>query len=190
MNPSIVRNVRLETVHTRIKNMEPGERLLVYSEQSLKTALMSRLSRISEKIKISLPQKNTVPFTCPHCDQNVRQSHSNDRRINTCSCLTAIFSPPYTDLCAKEWKQWGSLKALHTHKSSISRISTIQPIIPSSPPFIKLSIPPNIRPSTLIQQTTADAGAPFANKLTRKWLSPTLGILRVTNFPLLLTRPS
>ena len=114
MNPSIVRNVRLETVHTRIKNMEPGERLLVYSEQSLKTALMSRLSRISEKIKISLPQKNTVPFTCPHCDQNVRQSHSNDRRINTCSCLTAIFSPPYTDLCAKEWKQWGSLKALHT----------------------------------------------------------------------------
>ena len=37
MNPSIVRNVRLETVHTRIKNMQPGERLLVYSELSLKT---------------------------------------------------------------------------------------------------------------------------------------------------------
>lgn len=125
MNPSI----RLEVVKNRITNMEPGERLLLYYGPGQKTNLISRLSNLSHQIKIHSPKeqhpKNSAAITCTHCQQTVWQSHAINRRINTCDCLTAIFSPPYVELSSKEWTQctqWSSQSALQDRPTQILRI--------------------------------------------------------------------
>src|SRR5271169_5295283 len=81
MNP-----VRLETVQERIRNMKPGESLLVYHRADL-----SDLLRQSE----NAGKERKTTFVCTRCGRPVWQSDSNSRRICTCKCLTAIFSPPY-----------------------------------------------------------------------------------------------
>jgi hypothetical protein len=94
MNP-----VRLETVQERIRNMKPGESLLVYHRADL-----SDLLRQSE----NTGKERKTTFVCTRCGRPVWQSDSNSRRICTCKCLTAIFSPPYKILSAKQWTQWSS----------------------------------------------------------------------------------
>ena len=125
MNPSI----RLEVVKNRITNMEPGERLLLCYGPGQKTNLISRLSNLSHQIKIHSAKeqhpKNSAAITCTHCQQTVWQSHAINRRINTCDCLTAIFSPPYVELSSKEWTQctqWSSQSALQDGPTQILRI--------------------------------------------------------------------
>ena len=122
MNPSI----RLEIVKNRITNMQPGERLLLYYGPGQKTNLISRLSKLSHQIKIQGAKEqhptNSAAITCTHCQQTVWQSHAINRRINTCDCLTAIFSPPYAELSSKEWTQWSSQSALQDRPTQILRI--------------------------------------------------------------------
>jgi hypothetical protein len=121
-NPGVhsgsINSVRLETVQELIRKMEPGESLLVYYGVGLTSNLMSRLSRQSENIG-----KEKIPaFTCTHCEQPVWQSDSKSRRINTCKCLAAIFSPPYRILSAKQWTLWGSQGAFYDGPTQICHI--------------------------------------------------------------------
>ena len=111
-------SARLETVQERIRNMEPGESLLVYYAVGLRSNLLSRLSRQSE----NTGSEKTTIFSCTHCEEPVWQSDSKSRRINTCKCLAAIFSPPYTILSRKQWTQWGSQGALYDRPTQIFRV--------------------------------------------------------------------
>ena len=129
-------SVRIETVEERIRNMESGESLLVYYGVGLMRNLMSRLSRQSE----NSGKERTTTFTCTHCEQPVWQSDSKSRRINTCKCLTAIFSPPYTILSAKQWTQWGSQGSLYDRPTQVFHI---QPAEDQADDLIRGRLDPN-----------------------------------------------
>ena len=111
-------SIRVEIVQERIRNMEPGESLLLYYRVGLTSNLMSRLSRLSE----NTPKEKKQTFTCMHCGQPVWQSDSKSRRINSCECLTAIFSPPYTILSPEQWTQWGSQPALYDRPTQVLHV--------------------------------------------------------------------
>jgi hypothetical protein len=142
MNRSIVRIVPLQTLQRKINEMQPGEELFFYSEPNFKTQLLRGHNH---------PAPTPPPFNCLRCTEAVQQTLSQNRRINTCNCLTAIFSAPYSDLSQQQWQQWGSQKMLfdrdieilHVQKNDTHQNQALKQInYPTIDPQKTLSTPP------------------------------------------------